>query len=66
MFENEADKQAKLCGGTLGNGINWSFAYFDGEENAKAFESWLNLHGWDHRGIYPPFNDEKRYTVRYR
>lgn len=56
---------AAAHGGQLAGGINWTWAYFGSEGEAKLFVEWLDQNGYEHRGVYPPRNDES-WGVRFR
>lgn len=53
-------------GGRLGLfGINWEWAHFPTKEAAQSFVKYLEAHGWDHRGVYPPNHLNPDWAVRF-
>ena len=53
------------AGGTIEGGINWTWALFDQEEAARAFNKTICANGWVTRGVYPPHGDDG-WGVRFR
>lgn len=60
------NEQAKALGAVrVEHGINWSWAMFKTEAQAREFVALCNLEGFEHRGVYPPHRDEL-WGVRFR
>ena len=64
MTVTEALKHFNSNGGSMG--INWTWAYFPTDQDATGFDEWCNANGYETRGVYPPFNDNPGWGVRYR
>lgn len=47
-------------------GINWTWMYFDRQEDADEFVRQIDANDGEHRGVYKPDARNTCYSVRYR
>lgn len=63
-------EKARALGATIRSGINWDWAYFQSEVNARAFLAWLETFGFEHRGLHAPYQqtgcEQTGWSIRFR
>lgn len=66
--KEEVDEMARSLGCTeFKTLIDWHWIEdFPTENLALGFVDWLELHGWEHRGVYSNFPIDGKFSVRYR
>lgn len=63
---NGTQKAKKLGAIRVQRGINWTWADFDEEKAARAFDKWCLENGYETRGVYNPGDRFKEWSVRFR
>lgn len=58
--------QGKLLGGELSYGINWTWFRFPDKEAAYKFNALCVENNFETRGVYPPYQQDATWGVRFR
>lgn len=69
MGRKTAEELAKEMGADIEQGINWTWAKgFNNKKDGTEFISFLEDNGYEHRGIYMDYKDDKEgpCSIRFR